>query len=239
MFVLILGMHRSGTSCLAGCLEHAGLYLGNVNRCAAFNVKGNFELKEVWHLHNQILKANGGSWHQPPAEVRADEEQKEALRGIADRLSKHAPCALKDPRLLLLLDMWMEIVESPVLIGAYRHPVAVARSLSRRDQMAESDAFNLWLFYNAELVQRHKAAPFPIVKFALSSVETYCRIITTLAVTLGLSPDMAKLREFVSTELDHHLCPEDPVPEICADTYAYLERNAYRPPMPDDEISIP
>jgi len=30
--ILILGMHRSGTSCLAGCLEEAGLYLGDVTK---------------------------------------------------------------------------------------------------------------------------------------------------------------------------------------------------------------
>ena len=29
-FVFVLGMHRSGTSCLAGCLEHCGLHLGDV-----------------------------------------------------------------------------------------------------------------------------------------------------------------------------------------------------------------
>jgi len=41
--ILILGMHRSGTSCLAGCLEEAGLYLGDVNLKAGFNKKGNRE----------------------------------------------------------------------------------------------------------------------------------------------------------------------------------------------------
>jgi hypothetical protein len=38
--IIILGMHRSGTSLVAGCLEAAGLYLGPVNNYAPFNKKG-------------------------------------------------------------------------------------------------------------------------------------------------------------------------------------------------------
>jgi len=41
--MLILGMHRSGTSCLAGCLQAAGLISGEVNIQAMYNAKGNRE----------------------------------------------------------------------------------------------------------------------------------------------------------------------------------------------------
>lgn len=44
--VLILGMHRSGTSCLAGSLQEAGLYLGEVNTAAPHNAKGNRESRD-------------------------------------------------------------------------------------------------------------------------------------------------------------------------------------------------
>ena len=46
--VAIVGMHRSGTSCLAGCLEDLGLTLGKVNRAAPHNLKGNNENPRFW-----------------------------------------------------------------------------------------------------------------------------------------------------------------------------------------------
>ena len=45
--VLVLGMHRSGTSCLAGSLQQAGLELGDVFTSNPFNKKGNREHRDV------------------------------------------------------------------------------------------------------------------------------------------------------------------------------------------------
>ncbi len=39
--VLILSMHRSGTSCLAGSLQQGGMYLGDVYEHSPHNIKGN------------------------------------------------------------------------------------------------------------------------------------------------------------------------------------------------------
>jgi len=41
--VAILGMHRSGTSCLAGSLQELGLYLGEVYDQNPHNPRGNRE----------------------------------------------------------------------------------------------------------------------------------------------------------------------------------------------------
>ena len=64
--ILILGMHRSGTSCLAGSLQEAGLYLGEVNTTAPHNAKGNRESRTIVALHDGLLQANGGAWDAPP-----------------------------------------------------------------------------------------------------------------------------------------------------------------------------
>ena len=94
------------------------------------NPRGNFESQTVWGLHNRILRANGGSWRHPPTCVVVDRRRKRALRAVVTRLARHKPCGLKDPRLLLLMDTWQDIAKSYALVGAYRHPVAVARSLA-------------------------------------------------------------------------------------------------------------
>lgn len=229
-FVFILGMHRSGTSCLAGCLERCGLYLGDVRRAGRFNARGYYELRSVERLHDQILGLNRAAWHRPPQRVQVHPYHRQALEEIADQLSRQRHCGLKDPRLVLLLDTWLELVAPPrTLVATFRHPLAVAQSLARRNGIPEEVGLKLWLHYNAILIRRHQAEPFPIVEFDLSNIEAYCRTVAALALELGLSPKLSQLRLFVSRELDHHPTADVAVPSACREAYAYLQRHRLRP----------
>lgn len=225
-FVFILGMHRSGTSCLAGSLECCGLFLGEANRRKGLhNAQGTLEIRQAVQIHNQILRANGGSWHKPPARAKAKWHQKWALQKIAKRLSKQVPCGLKDPRLLLLLDIWTEFVDSYSLIGTFRHPAAVARSLAQRHHIQEEKTYSLWLTYNTKLVQWHKRYHFPIIEFDLTDAELYCQTVASAASALGLLPNMDRLHQFAEPRLDHCSSPKEPVPAICQETYVYLQQH--------------
>src|SRR3989442_910928 len=58
--IAVLGMHRSGTSCLVGLLEQAGGFPGGVSRKNPANVKGNGEKPRITAVHHELLKVNGG-----------------------------------------------------------------------------------------------------------------------------------------------------------------------------------
>ena len=53
--ILILGMHRSGTSCLAGSLQQQGVYLGEVHEWNPHNLKGNRENPHIMALNEGLL----------------------------------------------------------------------------------------------------------------------------------------------------------------------------------------
>ena len=86
--ICVLGMHRSGTSCLAGTLQEAGVFLGDVVTRAPHNLKGNRENMRIMSLHDNLLKRTGGTWDEPPPEVhwqpRHRSEQRDILREYAD-----------------------------------------------------------------------------------------------------------------------------------------------------------
>ena len=65
----VLGMHRSGTSWLAGSLEERGLALGEVNESAKYNAKGNRENSELQSLHAAVLRDSGGTWRDIPRRI--------------------------------------------------------------------------------------------------------------------------------------------------------------------------
>ncbi|MBS1774024.1 MAG: hypothetical protein JST82_14290 [Bacteroidetes bacterium] len=227
LFLLILGMHRSGTSCLAGALESSGLYLGDVRRTGVYNKKGYFEIRELQQLHDKILELNEASWDNPKPvyDVGIYGGQ---IEEIVKELSKKEYCGVKDPRVLLLLDYWQKITgERFQLVGTFRHPMAVAQSLFERNGIPISEGLDLWIKYNDILVESHKKKPFPIVHFDLSEKDKYINDIQHIASYFGLNPKKWKLRLFISKKLQHHKYSIDDIPENCEYLYKYLLANQY------------
>lgn len=229
--MLILGMHRSGTSCLAGCLERSGLHLGDVNRSNPHNPRGNHELRPLVQLHESILAAHAGTWSSPPpaASLKMSDDQKKTARNIVDHVLAQQPCGLKEPRMLLFLDDWLTLTAPCRLVGTYRHPSTVTRSLSKRDNMTEADAAALWLRYNRDLIRAHQKQPFPLISFDIPQADDYAHTVACAAVSLGLKPDLASIRAFVNDEYRHPPDTTQPVSDDCRDAYSYLEANQYRP----------
>jgi hypothetical protein len=91
--------------------------------------------------------------------------------------------------------------------------------------MSVEQAYGLWSRYNTALVELHQRYTFQLVQFSLADVSVYCSAVTRVAASLGLRPDSAGLSEFVDHQLDHHLTPNDEIPDQCRDVYEYLLRN--------------
>lgn len=223
---------------MTGSLERCGLYLGAASWRAQRNPKGYlYELEEVIRVHKKILAANGGSWHRPPERIVVDEKSRREMRRIALKLSSHVPCGLKNPSMVFLLKTWTETVDSYALVGTFRHPTAVVRSLSKgRGLWSEAELLDLWLAHNVELVRWHKTYGFPLIEFDLSDPEAYCKNVASVALAWGLSPDMTLLREFVAPELDHSRSLAEPIPLRLQEVYGYLRQNRYESELSDEEL---
>jgi hypothetical protein len=64
--VLVLGMHRSGTSALTGILNILGADLGlNMMKAAEDNERGFFENRSIYNINEKILESLGSSWDSP------------------------------------------------------------------------------------------------------------------------------------------------------------------------------
>lgn len=224
--IFIVGMHRSGTSCLAGCLERCGLFLGEISRSNVFNIKGNYELEEVIKIHDDILSVNNGNWAKIPNHIHINQEQKQMIQSVISQLSLHSPWGIKDPRLLLLIDEWIKLIGAKKkykIVGTFRDPVAVAKSLYNRNKITKEESYQIWTKYNSELVRLHKLYKFPLVEFDLSNPTVYCDIISILAIRLGLQPDIPQLQLFIDQSLNHYSPKKIEVPDICKDNYYYLQ----------------
>ena len=183
--IIVLGMHRSGTSMLAGSLQEAGLALGEVVTEAPHNAKGNRENRAIMFMQEDLLKSNGGSWDNPPAAVRW-RQLHEAVRDLFIGSFKNvAIWGFKDPRTLLTIDGWLQVLPNAELVGIFRSPEHVALSLHRRDGMTVEKGLDLWRIYNERLLHLHDHESFPLMEFEANACQLTHRL-TDLVARLDL-----------------------------------------------------
>ncbi|MBV2208674.1 MAG: sulfotransferase [Thermomonas sp.] len=155
--LLIVGMHRSGTSAVAGSLARLGMPLGERLLAAGEdNPKGYFEHEDAVRLNDALLDGLNRSWDDPRnlpddwMQMPAADEARIAIDRLLGRdFSGVALFALKDPRMCRLLPLWLEVLRAanvePRVLLVVRHPFEVAASLSKRNAFAPALSEILWL----------------------------------------------------------------------------------------------
>ena len=214
--LIVLGMHRSGTSFLTGSLQLAGLDLGNHSTADKYNTKGNRENADIVAFHNAVLTARGHAWNDPPDKtglIWTEEERMRAATLLA-AYDQTGPWGFKDPRTLLMIDAWQALCPDARYVGIFRSPVAVARSLGTRFKMSEAQAFALWETYNRHLLALHDKAPFPLFSFDEDEVRLHAKLNAVLP-QLGLTPLAQEV--FFSPDLKHHDVPPEVIPEAISE----------------------
>lgn len=188
MQLIILGMHRSGTSVLARMLNLMGAYFGPEGMSTGAlpeNPKGFWERRDVRALNDAVLHSIGCDWNRvhafDPARVPDGVVAKfdaEASKLVLE-LDAHRPWMLKEPRLCLLFPLWRRLFEVPFCIHILRHPVEVASSLHRRNGMPIPVGLALWEKYARAALSASSDLPGIMVAHAelrSSPVATVARI---------------------------------------------------------------
>jgi len=161
-FVLITGMHRSGTSFLARAMNLSGVHLGEINSfisndwiTLSDNLRGHWENKEILELTKKTFSYNKGSWDEPPKSIRVNSKLGKKIKKCIDSLTKTSSLAagFKDPRIIFLFESWQKYLpKNFVIIGIFRNPLKVAESLKIRDGFNYEKSLHSWEIYNEKLL---------------------------------------------------------------------------------------
>lgn len=223
--LMVVGMHRSGTSFLTGSLQQAGLELGKHSTWNPHNLKGNRENGDIVAFHDALLAARGYAWDNPPTEaVNWSETEFASARALIDSY-QGVPCwGFKDPRALLVVDGWRELLPQMRFVGIFRHPSAVADSLHARGGMPREQALGLWQAYNLRLLNLHRTQAFPVLCFDEDEYALHHKL-DEIMRSFGLVPPQEE--RFFSSELKHHQGAEEQLPAELEATYRALLGIAY------------
>lgn len=169
--VIILGMHRSGTSVLGGLINKMGLNTGGpLIPAAEDNAKGFFERIDVVLQNDEIMKKQK-VWYS------MNTYKYDSSKGLSDVLSNYNenffrngrqglaflndesnyPWMLKDPRLCITIRTWLPLLNFiPSVLFTYRHPLDVALSMHKREfeQYTIQRGLKLWYIYNKRAIQQ-------------------------------------------------------------------------------------
>lgn len=219
-FVVVLGMHRSGTSALAGVLNSLGFQAGKtLLPPGEFNERGYFEDRHLVRQHDALLKAIEHVWYDERSlpigwlEGSAATEAKKTLTlHMRTDFDLNKNCVLKDPRMCWLLPLWKDIFSTLGIVPGYilsvRHPLEVAQSLMRRDGLAVKRSILLYASYLLEAERETRGLPRAVVEYT-SLLDNWRSVLQTieseLCITLPpLDKELARRVEaFLSPDLKH------------------------------------
>ncbi len=188
--VCVVGMHRSGTSCLTGSLQAGGLDLGKHSTWNRFNEKGNRENQAFVDFHENLLAENKASWDKPPKAIQYRDEHRLQAKAIVEHFSDSPRWGFKDPRATLALPLWRELIPNLQLIGIFRHPLAVVASLQHRapgGEVTTKQALSLWHHYNSIVLREHQKQAFPLLCFDWDEGHFH-QTLNSIHAQLGLIP---------------------------------------------------
>lgn len=218
--LLVVGMHRSGTSALTRTLSLAGATLPrDLMASGPHNPEGHWEPMPVAELNDRMLAALGTRWDTPFAPPRTpsgklalDQFSAEARKLIREQYGQSSLIVLKEPRLTILADFWIKALRDlrydPAVIVIVRSPDEVAASLAARNDFTRNYGLLLWANYMAQAEILTRDLPRLICSYGelLTAPEKLLdRVEHDLGVTLpGRSAASAEIKSFLQRNLRHH-----------------------------------
>jgi hypothetical protein len=157
ILVVVLGMHRSGTSSAAGTLVRLGAAAPqHLMAPSADNERGFWESRVIVDLNDAILAAAGSDWKDwrkfdisKIGDVEPDAFRTRAKAALSEEFGDVGFAVVKDPRMCRLMPFW-----GPVFADAkwsvrallpIRSPLEVGQSLNCRDGIGPAYGCLLWL----------------------------------------------------------------------------------------------
>lgn len=217
--IIVLGMHRSGTSLMAELIHRWGAF-GRVGEClppSRWNARGYWELAPLVDLNRRLLRETGSNWSFPPSQKRDQDlaalathpkYRDEALSLIASmNLERGHNWFWKDPRLSLLLPFWQQLWDKPRYVICLRDPLEICSSLQERDNLSHPVSMMLWHRYMVSILERTRGCPCIVMSYSrvLGAPLRECERLAEFLFSQSGDPDPVKTAVSMKKSVDGKL----------------------------------
>ena len=221
--LIVLGMHRSGTSAITRTVNLLGVPLcapGDLVRDRTGNLRGHWESGTLVRENEALLHSAGGAWWcPPPLETDWVEVAGDRIHGAADafgRVHTTPSWVWKDPRTCVTAPFWRAALPHRLtFLLAVRHPVAVAASLTARNNFTTEAGVALWEGYLARAARAAVGASVLVCSYEelLDDPLRWAEMAMEFIVDQGIEVDgrgsPALAAKFVDETLAHNRVIDD------------------------------
>ena len=215
--IVVLGMHRSGTSVLAGLVSLQGYYLGASEMPKREdNPKGFYENFKVYQLNQSILLDHNTSWDEysftmdqiSPEDLHRYEVKAREI--IKQEFGPVKRIFMKDPRMCLLFPLWEKVLTemgfSIKVILAYRSPMEVANSLQVRNEMAVEKSLMMWSHHFFQAEKNSREYPRMLVRYDkdILDLDKFLEKLSVFLETELTDEVLISAHKLYSPKLKHH-----------------------------------
>jgi hypothetical protein len=173
--IIVAGMHRSGTSATTRVVNLLGADITKelMPPAVGNNDRGFWEPIRVVEIHDRLLRALDSSFDDPfplPEDWMRTKPAQQAMRELTDEIERDFAesdlFVVKDPRISLLLPLWLTALDGlsiePIIVIPVRNPLEVAASLKKRDEFSLSKSLLMYLrsYLDTELASRGRRRLF-------------------------------------------------------------------------------
>ena len=163
--IIVLGMHRGGTSLTADIVRRWGAYSGDEElllKGDAENPQGYWEYRPLIQFNEELLSSLGARWYTPPSDEDIETLEKKSLEARYRESALKLIAAMqkgdnlwfwKDPRLAVLLPFWKKIWGNVAYVIPIRHPLDIALSLRKRNAYPISASLLIWQRYMLSILR--------------------------------------------------------------------------------------
>lgn len=230
--ILVLGMHRSGTSALAGMLVKLGAVAPkNLIKANKNNPKGYWESMIFKEFHDHLLESGGTAWHDwrlfdsqwfdsPGAGAYSFEWEKLFLEEYGDSNL----LVIKDPRICRIVPFWFTQLDrfsiEPKSVLIFRSPLEVASSLYKRNGFSMDHSLLLWLRHVLEAEAGTRGNRRSIVKYS-ELINDWQKTVEKISLELDikwpvrLEDKEKEIDSFISADLRINEISDEAVFERC------------------------
>jgi glycosyltransferase involved in cell wall biosynthesis len=241
--LVVLGMHRSGTSAFARVLNLCGCFLPAKLKPPKLGVnpKGFWEPEAVLDLNVRAMRQLGGDWSRvdftlPNAGEFVNEFESDACALLESEYGNQQTILIKDPRICVLAPLWHRALEvagyRPVYVVPIRSPMEVAQSLHARGDMTVTEGLSLWLAYMKQVAAFTESNPdVTYVRFT-ELLDDWRGVVGRIADRLDVPLDPGDRADEVDRFLEHGLrkqtAGEDALDGLSAESSIEEIRTLYR-----------
>ena len=207
--ILVLGMHRSGTSAVTRVVSLLGADLPkNLLGARRGNEAGHWESSDLLAIHEEMLVSAGSywddwtlfspNWHRSGA---AQGYKERIIAVLREDFENSSLFTVKDPRICRFVPFWLDVLETfgaqPIAVISLRNPLEVAQSLKERDGFCLAKGYLMWLRHLLDAERATRGVPRAII--------TYDRLLSDWAgvvAEIGVKTKVIWPRQSATTEIE-------------------------------------